>query len=165
MAFSPDTGLFYLMAEESCSIYTKSPEWWVQGQSFYGGGTRRSRGDVSRKYLRALDVQTGRIAWEIPDLGGGILESGLMSTAGGLVFYGDSPGGAFVAADAKTGRLLWHFNTGQNWKAGPMTYADRRHSAHRRRRWLDHHGVRTALSDRQSATSRGPGSRLRNPRT
>jgi alcohol dehydrogenase (cytochrome c) len=123
MAFSPVTGLFYLMVEESCSIYTKSPEWWVQGQSFYGGGTRHSPGDVSRKFLRALDVQTGRIAWEIPDLGGGILTSGLMSTAGGLVFYGDSPGGAFVAADAKTGRLLWHFNTGQSWKAGPMTYA------------------------------------------
>ncbi len=123
MAFSPITGLFYLMVEESCSIYTKSAEWWVQGQSFYGGDTRRSPGDVSRKFLRALDVQTGKVAWEIPDLGGGILASGLMSTAGGLVFYGDSPGGAFVAADAKTGRLLWHFNTGQSWKAGPMTYA------------------------------------------
>jgi alcohol dehydrogenase (cytochrome c) len=122
-AFSPITGLFYLMAEESCSIYTKSSRWWVQGQSFYGGGTRRSARDVAAKYLRALDVQTGKIAWEIPDLGGGILASGLMSTAGGLVFYGDSPGGAFVAADAKTGRLLWHFNTGQSWKAGPMTYA------------------------------------------
>ena len=123
MAFSPATGLFYLMAEESCSIYTKSSEWWVQGQSFYGGGTRRSPADVSRKFLRAVDVQTGKIAWEIPDLGGGILASGLMSTAGGLVFFGDSPGGAFVAAEAKTGRLLWHFNTGQSWKAGPMTYA------------------------------------------
>ena len=123
MAFNPVTGLFYLMVEESCSIYTKSAEWWVQGQSFYGGGTRRSPGDVSGKFLRALDVQTGKIAWEIPDLGGGILASGLMSTAGGLVFYGDSPGGAFVAADAKTGKLLWHFNTGQSWKAGPMTYA------------------------------------------
>jgi alcohol dehydrogenase (cytochrome c) len=123
MAFSPGTGLFYLMVEESCSIYTKSSEWWVQGQSFYGGGTRHSPADVSRKFLRALDVQTGRIAWEIPDLGGGILAGGLMSTAGGLVFYGDAPGGSFVAADAKTGRLLWHFNTGQSWKAGPMTYA------------------------------------------
>jgi PQQ-dependent dehydrogenase (methanol/ethanol family) len=122
-AFNPITGLFYLMAEESCSIYTRNSQWWVQGQSFYGGGTRRSPGDVSKKYLRALDVQTGKIVWEIPDLGGGILASGLMSTAGGLVFYGDSPGGAFVAADATTGRLLWHFNTGQSWKAGPMTYA------------------------------------------
>jgi len=122
-AFSPTTGLFYLMVEESCGIYTKSAQWWVQGQSFYGGGTRRSPGDVSAKFLRALDVQSGKIAWEIPDLGGGVLASGLMSTAGGLVFYGDAPGGAFVAADAKTGRLLWHFNTGQRWKAGPMTYA------------------------------------------
>jgi alcohol dehydrogenase (cytochrome c) len=121
-AFSPITGLFYLMAEESCSIYSKSADWWVRGQSFYGGATRRSPGDISAKFLRALDVQTGKIIWEIPGLGGGILASGLMSTAGGLIFYGDSPGGAFVAADARTGRLLWHFNTGQNWKAGPMTY-------------------------------------------
>jgi PQQ-dependent dehydrogenase (methanol/ethanol family) len=123
MAFSPATGLFYLMAEESCGIFTKNSQWWEQGKSFYGGGTRRSPGDVSAKYLRALDVQTGRIAWEIPGLGGGVLASGVMTTAGGLLFYGDAPGGAFVAADAKTGKLLWHFNTGHGWKAGPMTYA------------------------------------------
>jgi alcohol dehydrogenase (cytochrome c) len=122
-AFSPSTGFFYLMAEESCSIFTKNAQWWKPGESFYGGGTRRSPGDVSVKYLRALDVQTGKIAWEIPKVGGGILASGLISTAGGLVFYGDSAGGALVAADAQTGTLLWHFNTGQSWKSSPMTYA------------------------------------------
>jgi alcohol dehydrogenase (cytochrome c) len=111
------------MAEESCEIYTKSSEWWQRGKSFYGGGTRRSPGDTSVKYLRALDVQTGKIAWEIKGVGGGILASGVMSTAGGLVFYGDSAGGAFMAADARTGAVLWHFNTGQSWRAGPMTYA------------------------------------------
>ena len=78
---------------------------------------------VEKVRVEKVNPETGKIAWEIPDLGGGILASGLMSTAGGLVFYGDSPGGAFVAADATTGRLLWHFNTGQSWKAGPMTYA------------------------------------------
>jgi len=46
-----------------------------------------------------------------------------LDPAGGLVFYGDSSGGSFVAADAKTGKPLWHFNTGQSWKAGPMTFA------------------------------------------
>ena len=51
----------------------------------------------------------------------GILGSGLMATAGGLVFYGDG-NGAFIAANSKSGKLLWHFNTGQSWKAGPMTY-------------------------------------------
>jgi PQQ-dependent dehydrogenase (methanol/ethanol family) len=123
MSFSPETGLFYLMAEESCEIFTKSAQWWEQGKSFYGGGTRRSPSDASVKYLRALDVQTGKVTWEVKGIGGGILASGLMSTAGGLVFYGDSAGGVFMAADAETGSVLWHFNTGQTWKAGPMTYA------------------------------------------
>jgi alcohol dehydrogenase (cytochrome c) len=123
MSFNPAAGLFYLMAEESCEIYTKSSEWWQRGKSFYGGGTRRSPGDTTVKYLRALDVQTGKITWEIKGVGGGILASGVMSTAGGLVFYGDSAGGAFMAADARTGAVLWHFDTGQSWRAGPMAYA------------------------------------------
>jgi alcohol dehydrogenase (cytochrome c) len=121
-AFSPATGLFYMFAQESCNIYTKNDEWWEAGKSFYGGGTRRVSGDyIGGKFLKAIDIRTGKTAWEIPDVGGGILGSGLMATAGGLVFYGDGSG-AFIAADAGTGKLLWHFNTGQNWKAGPMTY-------------------------------------------
>ena len=111
-----------MFAEESCNIYSKNDQWWEAGKSFYGGGTRRPPGDnVSAKFLKAIDIQTGKIAWEIPDIGGGILASGLMATAGGLIFYGDGYG-AFVAADATNGKLLWHFNTGQSWKAGPMTY-------------------------------------------
>lgn len=121
-AFNPSTGLFYMFAEESCNIYTKNDQGWEAGKSFYGGGTRRAPGEArGGKLLKAIDIQTGRIAWEVPDIGGGILGSGLMATAGGLIFYGDG-GGAFVAADAANGKPLWHFNTGQSWKAGPMTY-------------------------------------------
>src|SRR5262249_11080429 len=120
-AYSPSTGLFYMFAEESCNIYSKNDQWWEAGKSFYGGGTRRAPDGSSGKFLKAIDIQTGKTAWEITDIGGGILASGLMATAGGLVFYGDG-GGAFVAADAANGKLLWHFNTGQSWKAGPMTY-------------------------------------------
>jgi len=121
-AFSPATGLFYMFAQESCNIYTKNDQWWEAGKSFYGGGTRRVSGDyIGKKFLKAIDIQTGKAVWEIPDVGGGILGSGVMATAGGLVFYGDG-NGAFIAADAGNGKLLWHFNTGQNWKAGPMTY-------------------------------------------
>jgi alcohol dehydrogenase (cytochrome c) len=121
-AFSPMTGLFYMFAEESCSIYTKNDQWWEAGKSFYGGGTRRAPVENGAgKSLKALDIQTGKTAWEIPDVGGGILGSGLMATAGGLLFYGDGRG-AFIGADATNGKLLWHFNTGQSWKAGPMTY-------------------------------------------
>jgi len=122
-AFSPVTGLFYLFAEESCAVYTKNGRWWEAGKSFYGGTTRRAPVDSKTgKVLKALDIQTGKTAWEIPDVGGGILGSGLMATAGGLVWYADGAG-AFIAADAKTGKLLWNFNTNLSWKAGPMTYA------------------------------------------
>jgi PQQ-dependent dehydrogenase (methanol/ethanol family) len=122
-AFNPATGLYYMFAEESCEVYTKNDQWWEAGKSFYGGGTRRPPDDkVSGKFLKAIDIQTGKTAWEIPDVGGGILGSGLMATAGGLIFYGDG-NGAFIAADAKNGKLLWHFNTGQSSKAGPMTYS------------------------------------------
>ena len=68
-----------------------------------------------------LLTKTGKTRWEIPDIGGGILGSGLIATAGGLIFYGDGYG-AFIAADATNGKLLWHFNTSQSWKGGPMTY-------------------------------------------
>jgi alcohol dehydrogenase (cytochrome c) len=122
-AYNPGTGLFYLMAAESCSVFTKNDTWFIQGQSFYGGGTRRSPSDVNTKYVRAIDIQTGKVVWEIPGLSGGVIASGLMTTAGGLLFFGDAAGGAFVAADAKTGQLLWHFDTGLGWKAGPMSYS------------------------------------------
>jgi alcohol dehydrogenase (cytochrome c) len=120
-AFSPVTGFFYVFAEESCAIYTKNDQQWEAGKSFYGGVTRRVPGtSASGKVLKALDIQTGKTAWEI-QVGGGILGSGLMATAGGLVFYGADEG--FVAADAGNGKRLWQFHTNQSWRAGPMTYA------------------------------------------
>lgn len=122
-AYHPATGLFYMIAEESCDIFTKRDQSWEAGRSFYGGGTRRAPGDAGdATFLKAIDIQTGKTAWEISGIGGGALGSGLMATAGGLIFYGDGRG-AFVAADASNGRLLWHFNTGQKWKAGPMTFS------------------------------------------
>ena len=121
-AFNHITQLFYLFADESCSVYTKNDTWWEAGKSFYGGTTRRAPGGpATAKSLKAIDIQTGQTAWEIPAVGSGILGSGLIATAGGLLFYGDG-NGAFVAADAKNGALLWSFNTSLRWKAGPMTY-------------------------------------------
>jgi alcohol dehydrogenase (cytochrome c) len=120
-AYSPATGLFYVMALESCSIYTKSSAWWEPGQSFYGGGTRRIPGESSQKFLRAIDVQTGKIVWEVPQVGAGNSAGGVLSTASGLVFYGDDTG-AFAAVDAKTGNALWHFHTNENFRSSPMTF-------------------------------------------
>jgi alcohol dehydrogenase (cytochrome c) len=44
-----------------------------------------------------------------------------MSTAGGLLFFGDDTG-SFAAVDARSGHPLWEFNTGDTIHASPMSY-------------------------------------------
>jgi PQQ-dependent dehydrogenase (methanol/ethanol family) len=113
-AFSPLDNLFYVMVVEDCGVYRQSK----QG----GFGFINDPKDPGMKYLRALNIETGAIAWEIPQIGPPERNySGVLATAGGLVFYGETSGG-FAAVNAKTGATLWHFEAGCFWKASPMTY-------------------------------------------
>jgi alcohol dehydrogenase (cytochrome c) len=45
-----------------------------------------------------------------------------MTTAGGVVFFGNDSEG-FEAVDAKAGKPLWRFQTGQSLRASPMSYS------------------------------------------
>jgi len=120
-AFNPATGLFYVMALEKCTVYVQSSAVWEAGKSYYGGATKDVPGEKAVKVLRALDLATGKIVWELPQTGPATSWGGVLSTAGGVVFFaGDD--GAFSAADAKTGKLLWTFPANQLWKSSPMTY-------------------------------------------
>ena len=121
-AFSSATGLYYVQALEKCTVYTQSPSSWQAGSSFYSGTTRNVAGEVAQKVLRAIDIQTGVVRWEVPQIGPGTSWGGALATAGGLVFYGDDSG-ALVAVDAATGARLWQFQTNVSWKASPMTYS------------------------------------------
>jgi len=120
-AYNPDTRLFYVMALEKCSIFTKSAAVWTAGETYYGGDTREVPGERPQKFLRAFDLESGKMAWQIPQTGRASSWGGVLSTAGGLVFFCEDSG-AFAAADAKTGKLVWHFQTSEGWKASPMTY-------------------------------------------
>ena len=120
-AFSPSTGLYYVQALEKCTVYARTPETWRAGQSFYGGSTRRVAGESGQKVLRAIDVRTGAITWEMPQTGTASSWGGTLATAGGLVFVGEDSG-ALVAVDAANGAPLWQFQTNAQWKASPMTY-------------------------------------------
>lgn len=113
-AFNPLTRLFYVMAVEDCNIYT---------QTKAGGFVPyRDPKDPAEKFLRAIDIETGKISWEVAQVGPPESNySGVLSTAGGVVFYGET-GGGFAAVEAATGNTLWHFNTGQEWKASPIAY-------------------------------------------
>jgi alcohol dehydrogenase (cytochrome c) len=70
--------------------------------------------------LQAVDYKTGKICWSHKWEGSGV-RSGVLSTAGNLVFTGD-PGNNLVALNAKTGEPLWHANLGSGVSNGPMTY-------------------------------------------
>jgi alcohol dehydrogenase (cytochrome c) len=128
-AYNPATGLYYLMTIENCGVY-RSTQFGGRGGRTAGRAAGFDRGgdlfnvpgaEPPHRYLRALDIQTGKVAWEVeqkvPDPNYG----GVLSTSGGLVFYSESSGG-FAAVDAQTGRTLWRFETGQPPKASPMTY-------------------------------------------
>jgi alcohol dehydrogenase (cytochrome c) len=121
-SYNPTTGLIYVMALESCNLFFADPTPFARGRTFYNTGTKLPPGEQARKTLLALSLPEGRPVWRYPQIGHGDSWGGTLTTAGGLVFFGDDAD--FVeAVDARTGRALWHFNTGQKIDASPMSYA------------------------------------------
>jgi alcohol dehydrogenase (cytochrome c) len=120
-SFNPATKLYYVQTLERCSSFVKTPQEWKAGTGFFGGSFGDVPGDVPQKILRAINIETGAIAWELPEVGAGDSWGGTLSTASGLVFFCDDSW-AFTAADAVTGKVLWSFPANQLWKASPMTY-------------------------------------------
>ena len=121
-SFNPATGLYYFQALERCNLFLKRDMEWQAGKGFMGGTARPAPGESFTKSLRAINIQTGEMVWDLPQVSGAATASaGVISTASGLVFFGENSG-AFMAADAATGKVLWEFPTNQTWKASPMTY-------------------------------------------
>jgi PQQ-dependent dehydrogenase (methanol/ethanol family) len=113
-AFSPVTRLYYVLANEKCVIKLSPGSW----------KTERPREDPGKRYLRALDIETGKIVWEVPQEGptDGKRVAGVLGTAGGLLFYGDASG-YFVAADERDGKTLWRIPLNAIIKTSPITFA------------------------------------------
>lgn len=121
-SYNPATGLYYVQTFEKCSIYTKrSGDVWASGRPYLGGTQRLAPDPVPQRILRALDIRTGAIRWELPQRGSGNSWGGTLTTSTGLVFVAED-GGSLMAVDATTGTPLWSFPTNQLWKASPMTY-------------------------------------------
>ncbi len=123
-SFNPDTGLLYVVTLEQCDIYTSSAKEPEPKKNFAGGGAGPKPSEPGQFFLRAFDPRTGRRMWEYPMTGPGESWAGTVSTAGGVVFFGDDDG-HLVAVDARDGRHLWHFQMGENLTASPITYAGR----------------------------------------
>jgi alcohol dehydrogenase (cytochrome c) len=121
-SYSEATHLFYFLAFEGCSVYFVKPAQFEEGREYYSTGTKHDPNDKTERILLSFDPQTRAFAWRYPQVGDSHSWGGVMTTATGLVFFADDAD-FFEAADAKTGKSLWHFNTGQAFHASPMSYA------------------------------------------
>ena len=125
-AYNPSTGLWYTNAVEICNVVRpgrQDPRSLGLAQPFFGAENLElvpPPGDKASARLDARDPVTGKLAWTI-DYPAPVLGS-LLTTAGGLVFNGDS-NGVVHAYDAKTGKEVWSFNTGSGIRAGITSYA------------------------------------------
>ena len=117
MAVNPDLGLTYAVNVHQPVIYMVEPTPYPGGK-FWPGGVSVPR----EKYwgnVTAVEYNTGMIKWQVrtqlPMIGG------VLTTAGGLVFTGESDGW-FRAYDAKSGKVLWSFFVGAGVNAPPASY-------------------------------------------
>lgn len=120
MAYSPDTGYFYVPANEWGMDMWNEPIAFKKGAAFLGAGfTIKTINDDYIGAMRAVDPASGKIVWEQKN--SAPLWGGVLATKGGLVFHG-IPEGEFRALDAKTGKQLWSFQTGTGIVAPPVTW-------------------------------------------
>ena len=119
-SFNPITNLYYVQTNDKCGIFTKVPAEWEAGKGFMGGSFAPAP-EPAQRLLRAIDITTGKAVWSLPQTGAVNSWGGVLSTAGGVVIFGEDSG-ALMAADAATGKALWSFQTSALWKASPMTY-------------------------------------------
>src|SRR5260221_1766029 len=132
MSFNPVTGLAYLPAMDGSKPYVEDKDFKYQPHAF---NTAIDLVAISKAveqiiksgkplpkiegYIRAWDPVAQKVKWQAPM--GGSWNSGLLSTAGGLVFGGDAYG-MFSAYDATTGTKLWPVDLKTGILAPPMSY-------------------------------------------
>ncbi len=119
--YDPQTGLFYVTARDQCDIFSTAPQPYEAGHAYYGSAYFPS--EEARPYLgflKAIDPATGQVKWNFQHTSPAW--SGVLSTAGGLVFSGDAEGN-FIAFDAESGKTLWHFQMGGAVYAAPIAFA------------------------------------------
>jgi acido-empty-quinoprotein group A len=115
-SFDPQTGLFYVNATEGYSIaYLQTTNKNAQG--FAGKAVTLA----SHGMLDALDYKTGKLAWQhvYPNESGE--HAGILTTAGHLLFTGDTVGN-LIAYDPANGNILWHYHQLGPVSNGPETY-------------------------------------------
>ena len=120
MAYSQKTGLFYVPSNEWGMDIWNEPITYKKGAAYLGAGFNiKPLYEDHIGVLRAIDPATGEIKFEVNNRAP--LWGGVLTTGGGLVFYG-TPEGYLQAVDDTTGEILWKYNTGSGVVGSPITW-------------------------------------------
>jgi PQQ-dependent dehydrogenase (methanol/ethanol family) len=120
-AFSPRTGLLYIPAHNTCMDYEGIEANYIAGTPYLGADVKMYPGPGGYQgELVAWDPVNARPAWGVKEPKFPVY-SGVLATAGDVVFYGTMDG-YFKALDARSGKLLWQFKTGSGIIGSPMTF-------------------------------------------
>jgi alcohol dehydrogenase (cytochrome c) len=118
-SYSPRSGLFYVPVWEYASIYHRGDATYTRGNRYIGSVPRPVPDDPGYGAIRALDPKTGEKKWEIKMVK--VTNSGILSTAGDIIFAGNNEGD-FFAADARSGEILWRKRLGGAVYSSPISY-------------------------------------------
>ncbi len=119
LATNPTLGLAYAINLHQPMTYHVESSAYPAGKLWLGGAFKIIPTEEQWGNVTAVDYNTGKIKWQVktqqPMIGG------ILATAGGLVFTGES-NGQFEAFDAETGAALWKFQAGAGVNAPPSSY-------------------------------------------
>ena len=121
-SYDPETNTFYFRSLDACSVFRAKMEQYQQGQTWYATGESRPEGNSpNAAYINAFNLNKLAFTWRDKLIGREHAVAGVMTTAGGLVAFGNDEQ-EFEIDDARTGKPLWVFNLGQPMHASPMSY-------------------------------------------
>jgi alcohol dehydrogenase (cytochrome c) len=119
-SYSARTGMLYVPAVDWCATYTAEEEpRYIPGKTYFGGDADFDPPEKARGWVTAIDAVTGTVKWKYRSPRP--MVASVTTTAGDLVFTGEMTGD-FLALDARTGTVLYRFNTGGSMGGGIVTY-------------------------------------------
>jgi alcohol dehydrogenase (cytochrome c) len=121
ISYDPKTRLAYANTLLFGGHYKTTPAEYKAGEWYVGMDLSDlwEWGTGPRGELKAIDPMTGQTKWGVPsDIP---RFSGVLSTAGGVVFSGRLTG-EFEAFDAGSGKKLWQFKAGSGIEGQPVTW-------------------------------------------
>lgn len=120
-AFSPKTGYLYIPAHNTCMDYSGEEVNYIAGTPYLGASVRMypGPGGYQGEFI-AWDVANAKKVWSIKEADLPVY-SGVLATAGDVVFYGTMDG-YFRAVDARSGNVLWQMKLSSGIIGNPMTF-------------------------------------------